>query len=669
PGEGCMLLATQTARRLVALGALCLGLAIGLHDAAAQTINATLTGTVTDPAAAVIPDVVVTATNVATNVTSAARTNQSGLYTFPALPPGEYVVAVEHPGFRRFIRDGLVLQIAQATRLDIPLEVGAVTDEVRVAADAPLVRSTSSELGQVIDYQQIQSLPLNGRSFQQLITLTPGAVPRGFADFAENPAAAGARSAVHHTVNGMPWSGNNYLIDGIANNEPLNAFINITPPLEAIQEFNVQTNNPTAEFGVFGGAVVNLTIRSGTNEFTGSAFGYFRDEALNARNFFAETKAPFKSSQVGATFGGPLLRNRAFFFGDYQRLRQDQGRTFVFTVPTPELRRGDLSALDEQIYDPLSGGPFVGNLVPADRINPIAHRVAGIWPMPNRSGLVDNYVENNVQTNDQDAFDLRGDVNLGAWGSLFARYSRAERDFVEPPAGNQFMEGGNSSDSANFNAVVGHTYTMGSTKLNEFRIGVNKFDLSQVGSDFGIPKNNELGIPNGNIPGHPYTFGIADFDIPGFRHTGSPGFTNSVRIGTTVQVSNNFTWLLDRHSLKFGADIRHVTSTLTNPQTQPRGRFEFDANYTSSQGADGTGHPWASFLARVSHPGGSRLRGYPSRGADQFRRLLRSGRFSAVAEPHAQPGPAMGPADQPGRRKQSAIQLQHRGWPDSSGHA
>src|SRR5919106_3180026 len=190
-----------------------------------------------------------------------------------------------------------------------------------------MVRSTSSEQGQVIDHAQIQALPLNGRLFQQLITLTPGAVAAGFNDFAETPAGAGARSAVHHSVNGLPWSGNNYLLDGIANNEPLNAFINVTPPLEAIQEFKVQTNNPSAEFCVFGGAVVNLSIRSGTNRFNGSLFEYFRDESLNSRNFFAVTKAPFNSHQFGGTLGGPLLRNKAFFFGDYQGLRPGSGRT------------------------------------------------------------------------------------------------------------------------------------------------------------------------------------------------------------------------------------------------------------------------------------------------------------------------------------------------------
>jgi hypothetical protein len=577
----------------VAVSLVLLALAANLD---AQTIRATLTGSVTDPGGAVVPGVTVAATNTATNVTSTARTSDAGLYTFTALPPGEYVIVVEHSGFKRFVRSGVVLQIAEATRLDIPLEVGALTEQVEVIADAPLVRSTSSELGQVIDYKQIQSLPLNGRLFQQLISLTPGAVARGFADFSENPAAAGARSAVHHNVNGMPWSGNNYLIDGIANNEPLNAFINVTPPLEAIQEFKVQTNNPTAEFGVFGGAVVNLSIRSGTNQFSGSLFEYYRDESLNSRNFFAVSKAPFNSHQFGGTLGGPLLRNKAFFFGDYQGLRQDSGRTFLFTVPTSEMRRGDLSAVSNVIYDPLTGQPFAGNIIPDTRINPIARQVADVWPLPNRPGRVDNYIENNVATNDLNAFDVRGDVHFGEWGSLFGRYSRAVRDFVEPPPGNEFIEEGNSSESANFNAVVGHTLTIGVNKLNEFRLGVNKFDLSQFGSDFGIAKNNDLGIPNGNVTGHPNTFGIARFEIPGFRRTGSPGFTNSVRIGTTVQFSDTVSWLVGRHSLKFGGDIRHITSTLTNPQTHPRGVFRFNANYTSNRGAAGTGDPWASFL-------------------------------------------------------------------------
>jgi hypothetical protein len=464
-----------------------------------QTTRATLTGTVTDPAGAVIEGAKVSATNVATNVAASTTTNNSGLYVFTALPPGEYMLEVERDGFKRHVQSGLTLRIAEATRVDVPLEVGAIAEEVKVAATAPMVRSTSSEQGQVIDYAQIQALPLNGRLFQQLITLTPGAVAAGFNDFAENPAGAGARSAVHHSVNGLPWSGNNYLLDGIANNEPLNAFVNITPPLEALQEFKVQTNNPTAEFGVFGGAVVNLSIRSGTNQYSGSLFEYYRDESLNARNFFAATKAPFNSHQFGGTFGGPIVRNRMFFFGDYQRLTQDQGRTVVTTVPTAAMRRGDLSALADAIFDPLTREAFPGNIIPASRIDRVTRQVADLYPLPNRSGLADNYVENNVITQEQDAFDIRADMHLGRWGSVFGRYSRADREFTEPPTANIFMSGGNRSESGNYNLVLGHTYTMSSSRLNEFRFGINKYDLAQFGSDFGIAKNNELGIPNGNI--------------------------------------------------------------------------------------------------------------------------------------------------------------------------
>jgi hypothetical protein len=249
--------------------------------AVAQTIRGTITGAITDSTGAVVPGASATVTHVATGITATAVSNQQGSYTIPLLSPGEYQVAVELQGFKKYTRGGIVVEIAQTTRLDISLQVGTVTEEVQVVGQSPLVRSTTAELGQVIQMTRIQALPLNGRFFEHLITMTPGAMPfysRG--DGAENPSAAGARIATAHSVNGMPWSGNNYLLDGVANNEPQNAYINITPPLEAIQEFKVQTNNPTAEFGVFGGAAVNLSIRSGTNDWHGSAFDYIRDDSL-----------------------------------------------------------------------------------------------------------------------------------------------------------------------------------------------------------------------------------------------------------------------------------------------------------------------------------------------------------------------------------------------------
>src|SRR6478672_5108277 len=315
----------------------------------AQTIRGTITGTITDSSGSVVPGATVVVTNTATGVATSALSSAQGTYTIPLLQPGTYDLAVDLQGFKKYSRSGIVIEIAQTTRLDIPLQVVTVSEQVQVVAQTPLVRSTTAELGQVIEMKQIQALPLNGRFFEHLITLTPGAMPfysRG--DSAENAAAAGARIAIHHAVNGMPWSGNNYLLDGVVNNEPQNAYINITPPLEAIQEFKVQTNNPTAEFGIFGGAAVNLSIRSGTNEMHGSGFEYLRDDALNARTYFALTKPPFNSNQFGGTLGGPLMRNRAFFFGDYQGLRLDQGRTVTLSVPTPLMRQGIFSEIADQ---------------------------------------------------------------------------------------------------------------------------------------------------------------------------------------------------------------------------------------------------------------------------------------------------------------------------------
>jgi Carboxypeptidase regulatory-like domain len=567
----------------------------------AQTIRGSISGTVLDSSGAVVPGIMVVARNAETSISSEARTDDSGHYLFPLLPPGQYEVTVQQDGFKKYVRTGVGVQIAQTTRLDIALELGSVAEQVTVTAEASLVSSTTSELGQVVEIKQIQALPLNGRLFQQLVAITPGTVARSGGDGSENSAAAGARSNTQYSVNGMPWSGNNFLLDGIANNEPLNSLVNISPPLEAIQEFKVQTNNPTAEFGVFGGAAINLTIRSGTNDLHGSLFDYLRDDALNEKSYFAPSNPEFKSNQFGGTIGGPIIRNRVFFFGDYQGLRLDQGRTQTISVPTVLMRQGDLSEVPTPIYDPITGLPFDGNIIPASRINPISHQVADLYPVPNRPGRANNYVENNVIVQEVDAFDVRLDYSMDARSSLFGRVSLSQRDYDEPAPGNIFM-GANNANNLSYNGVVGYTRAFGANKFYEVRAGYNKYDTEQRAEDFGINKNNELGIPNGNLVVYPETSGFASFRPSGFHNTGSPGSTNSVRIGSTIHLTNNFSWLLQKHAFKMGADLRLMRSSLTNPQTMPRGIFEFDRLVTSNRGAAGTGDAFASFLL-----------GYPNR--------------------------------------------------------
>lgn len=282
-----------------------------------QAITGTLLGTVLDSSGGAVPGVGVTVTNMDTGVTRTTTTGSEGYYSVPNLAPGRYSVTVKFAGFKTATSQDNVVQVQQTTRADFTMSAGDVSQTVQVTSEVPLVQSTSSDIGSVIEAKEINNLPLNGRLFEQLVTLTPGAAAAGWSDFAENPSAAGAVTPTQAVVNGLPWSGNLYMVDGVHNEEPLNAFISITTPLAAIQEFKIETSNPTAEYGSFGGAVVNLTTKSGTNEYHGAAFEYIRNDAFNARDFFnhnpGSRKAPYHANQFGGAFGGPIKKDKLFF--------------------------------------------------------------------------------------------------------------------------------------------------------------------------------------------------------------------------------------------------------------------------------------------------------------------------------------------------------------------
>jgi hypothetical protein len=297
----------------------------------AQAITGTLVGTVRDATGAVVAGTQVTATNLETNVPKATVSGSAGDYTIPNLSPGRYKVAAQTKGFATSVVPDIDVQVQQTTRVDFSLSPGQTTQEINVTAEAPLIQSTTSDLGHVIESAQIEALPLNGRLFQQLVTIVPGAIQAGWGDFAENPSAAGALTPTQAVVNGLPWSGNYYMVDGVHNTEPLNAFISITPPLDSVDSFKVETSNPSAEYGSFGGAIINLAIKSGTNSFHGEVFDFLRNDFLNARDFFAKTRAPYKSNQFGGLFGGPVIKNKLFFFVDYQHLISNQGQTNTLT--------------------------------------------------------------------------------------------------------------------------------------------------------------------------------------------------------------------------------------------------------------------------------------------------------------------------------------------------
>jgi hypothetical protein len=564
----------------------------------AQAISGVLVGTVRDTSGAVVAGAQVTAANVDTNIVQSTVTTGEGDYTIPNLVPGTYKMTAQYKGFSTAVVPNVVVRVEQTTRVDFSLSPGESTQQVLVTAEAPLVSSTTSDIGHVVESGQIERLPLNGRLFEQLVTIVPGAIQAGWGDFAENPSAAGALTPTQAVVNGLPWSGNYYMVDGVHNTEPLNAFISITPPLDSVDSFRVETSNPNAEYGSFGGAIVNLSIKSGTNAYHGEAFDFLRNDDLNARDFFAVARAPYKSNQFGGTFGGPIRKNKLFFFMDYQQLVSHQGQTNVLTLPTSLQRQGILTeGAQPAIYDPLNGLPFPNNTIPANRIDPVAFKVANtIFPAPNLSGLANNYVENTVNTVNAPQGDFKIDWQLNDRNHVFGRESMAQKDYTSPSPGNIFMMGGPNSTAFNQNAVVGWTHTFSPTMLNEARFGFNRFNVVDFANSYGIAENNALGIPNGNIPGLPYTSGIAQFNISGFSNTGDPGWTDAKRIANTFEYSESFTWIKGKHSLKFGADIQRIQSTLTNSQDDPRGIFNFNGNYTSNQGAPGTGSPFASFL-------------------------------------------------------------------------
>jgi len=404
--------AKLTQGRLCDLIRYCLSLVVlfvlGIQFAWAQVETAQITGTVKDATGAVVPNASVTATHLQTNREHATRTDDRGRYVLPALPIGDYEVAAQFSGFKRAVRRGVTLEIQETAVVDLTLQVGQVTEQVEVLADAPLLNVSEPTQGQVIDNRKIVDLPLNGRDYVQLALLSAGtAQPVGgrFGGF---------------SASGQRTTQNNYLLDGVDNNSLQNAAQGrraeaVKPSVDAIQEFKVLTNTYSAEYGRAIGGVLNLTIKSGTNAIHGTAFEFLRNEELDAKNFFDPPdapKPPFKRNQFGFSLGGPIVRDRTFFFGDYEATRIRESGTAVSTIPTLEMRRGDFSQLDEPVFDPATFDPssdtrepFPDNRIPESRTDRIAAQVIQWYPTPVNDQLRSNFVFNPPDNEDVDKFD------------------------------------------------------------------------------------------------------------------------------------------------------------------------------------------------------------------------------------------------------------------------
>ena len=460
---------TMTDRDRVRVLATGLFLALALLDGApslAQRIKSTLSGAVTDASGASIPGVEVALTNEGTNTSASFVTTENGAFTFPFLDPGSYTVKASLPGFKTLVQKGILIRVATDQRVDLRLEVGQVAEQVEVVGQAPLLEHVSSTLGQVVDNKKIVDLPLNGRNIFSLLNTIPGSSLGG--------AAGSGVTATNPSINGTRPRGNNFTIDGVSANQEYSGFtggagVASIPQVDAIGEFKVNTSNYSAEYGRVTGAVVTLGIKSGTNQFHGAVFEFLRNEVLDARNFFASV-------------GGPIRRDKLFFFSDVEWTRRRSTSVSTQTVPTLAMRSGDFSADSTPIYDPattqVEGGKtvrsqFPGNIIPADRIDAVARRLTEFWPAPNGPGLVSNYLSASSTGANVARHDTKIDYTLSAHDALSGRFSYFDNEVIGastfPGPANPNLTAYQRIKAPGFQA--NYTRTFSPRLLNEFRVG------------------------------------------------------------------------------------------------------------------------------------------------------------------------------------------------------
>lgn len=478
----------------------------------AQTESARIQGTVTDATGAVVAGATVKVTSVGTGRQVTATSASDGSFTILSLQPGRYSIEVTATNFKTTKQD-VTLEVAQNAALNFALEAGAVSETVTITTDVPQVETSTSAIGQVIQGREAVELPLNGRNVLELARLTPGVttgVPDGFASGVSGNAETyrgrntGGASL---SVNGQRTQANNFLLDGVDNNESLVNTINVFPSAEAIQEFRVQTSVASAEFGRGGGGIINSVIKSGRNDFYGSAFLFLRNDNLDARPTFNGSKNEFRRSQFGGTIGGPVWKDKVFFFGDFEGLRQFLPlNQETATVPTALMRTGNFSELlgnGIQLTDILTGLPITGNRVdqlPGNRMNSVGLRYLQAFPLPTRSGIFNNYQTTRNETTETNTYDVRIDASLTDKHQLFGRWSQGFFDQTVSsrlpalPAG--FGSGTNPIRTRG--GVIGLNSALTNTLFNELRVQASSIKYGYTPPFFDQTISADLGIPNAN---------------------------------------------------------------------------------------------------------------------------------------------------------------------------
>ncbi len=614
----------------------------------AQKDTGSIVGTVRDISGATVNAALVAVTDVERGTTFNTTTNTSGEFVAGPLKPGRYRVTVQKEGFKKSIVGPVELNVQERPAVEITLQVGSVQEEVRVTSQLQQLETETSDLGQVVNADRIVTLPLNGRNYAQLAQLSAGVAP--------SEPGSRVSASFGFSANGARSLQNNFLLDGVDNNANLGDVLNetafvIQPPVDAIAEFKVQTNSYSAEFGRGNGAILNAVIKSGTNQFHGSLYEFLRNEKLDAKQAFELFgKQPYKQNQFGFTIGGPIIKNRTFFFGDYEGLRVRQAIPHLSLIPTPEMIGGDFSGqltstVVEQV-DPNTGSPipntvaldcagnptFAGeifntrltqvsnlnanglcgvpingsgaptNIFPSGLIDPLAARLSALFPLPNADIAGNNFLSNPKRQESRNNFDIRIDHLIGQKDNFFGRFSYEDQPSRIPAPFNNALDGGGFFDGIEDNSyrsvALSETHTFSPNLINEFRVGYNRINAHRFQLNFDQDVAGQLNFPG--VPFTPINGGLPNISFAdGTATIGSSGFLPSVEKQNSYVITDNLTKIRGRHSIKVGAEIRLEQFTIFQPAAS-RGDMGFGSEFTDNPAAPGTGgSAFASFLLGI----------------------------------------------------------------------
>lgn len=559
------------------LGCLILALLIGAaHAAQAQeSASSGIVGQVLDSTRGALPGASVTVINTATNAQRAAVTDADGRFSIPNLPPAVYRIRVELSGFQTVELQDIRLINGDIARPSVTLGVANVAENVTVTGQSPLLQTANASVSQTITQKQIEDLPVAGRSLLSFAALSAGVTPQSFNRGTQFGAAGSSRSQFV-TVEGGRDSSTNYAIDGVYVRSLRFNNISLNPPLDAVQELNVLRNSFTTEYGQ-GQAVVSIVTKSGANTFSGSAYDYMRNTSYEAANYFGQKTGD--RTQAGATFGGPAVRNRAFFFAGYEALRTDQDKTLFGSVPNPAFVSGNFSSLATPIVDPRTGLAFPGNVIPASRFSNFARILAPTIPAPNNPGA-NNYLTIQPFNDDADTATIRGDQTFNLKHSLFERFLYYKGTQVNPGTFSftNFPQEGR-------NLALGETWVVSQHIVNEIRVGYNyAYHLNSPISLDGRNWVGDIGLRNlaGGID--PIDYGRPGFNLAGFSGNGEGGITQGAT-ENIVSVSNATSWVKGSHNIRFGLQAQYRRyEQLT--EVPPRGTFTFNGQFTGNPVAD-----------------------------------------------------------------------------------